>query len=85
MEQLRIYLDSGDMFYPTQCFIDKRVNQHFTAVVTGVVSSDKDNLILRGSKEVLLTITFVNGEKKEIPIFKGRIERRYEIEGDGAV
>lgn len=85
MEQLRIYLDSGEMFYPTQCFIDKRVNQHFTAVVTGVVNSNKDNLILRGSKEVLLTITFVNEEKKEIPIFKGRIERRYEIEGDGSV
>ena len=85
MEQLRIYLDSGAMFCPTQCFIDKRVNEHFTAVVTGMVSANKDTLILRESKEVLLTITFLNDEKKEIPIIKGRIEKRYEIEEDGAI
>lgn len=85
MEQLRIYLDSGEMFQASQCFIDKRVNEHFTAVVTGKVSTKKDSLILRGSEEVLLTITFIDDDRKEIPVFKGRIERRYEVEAEGAV
>lgn len=85
MEQLRIYSDSGEMYYASQCFIDKRVNEHFTAVVTGMMNTKKDSLILKGSEDVSLNITFVDEDKKEIPIFKGRIERRYEVETEGAV
>ncbi|MEY8352348.1 hypothetical protein AALB39_03230 [Lachnospiraceae bacterium 54-53] len=82
MKPVNIIMEPGELLDIKECSIDKRVNEHFTAVVTGCLHQAADERSLRNFKKSPLILKAFTKEREEILIFRGQV-REWKLSDEG--
>ncbi|MFW6678951.1 phage baseplate assembly protein V [Lacrimispora sp. AGF001] len=77
MRPINIFLESYNTLDIKECTINKTVNEHFTASVTGYIYGEDDEKRLYSLLNSPFVIKVITDEQEEISLFRGQIRDMY--------
>lgn len=77
MRPINIFLETYEKLEIKECTINKMVNEHFTASVTGYIKGEEDEKRIYSLLNSPFVIKVITDEQEEISLFRGQIQDMY--------